>query len=46
MGLANAATSVTAATEIPARAGGEILEGRASDIAAQVVDRLAERNLI
>lgn len=41
-----AATAVTAATEIPARTGGELLEGPADDIAAQVVDTLAARNLI
>lgn len=46
VGLGNAATSVTNAVEVPARSGGEILEGPADDIAAQVVARLAERNLI
>ncbi|KAA8744876.1 electron transfer flavoprotein subunit beta/FixA family protein [Corynebacterium tuscaniense] len=46
VGLAHSATSVVAATEIPARTSGEILEGPADDIAEQVVARLAEQNLI
>ena len=40
------ATAVTSATEVPPRTAGELLEGPADDIAAQVVEHLAARNLI
>lgn len=40
------ATAVTNATEVPPRTAGEILEGPADDLAAQVVEHLAARNLI
>ncbi len=42
----SSATAVTSATEVPPRTAGELLEGPADDIAAQVVEHLAARNLI
>jgi len=46
VGLGNSATTVTNASEVPPRAAGELLEGPADDIAAQVVEQLAARNLL
>lgn len=40
------ATAVTDASEVPPRTAGDLLEGPADDIAAQVVEQLAARNLI
>ncbi|WIM68648.1 electron transfer flavoprotein subunit beta/FixA family protein [Corynebacterium breve] len=47
VGLGHSATVVQAAEEVPAREAGEIIDsGSAEDIAAQVVAKLAEKNLI
>lgn len=46
VGLGNSATNVTHATEVPPRTAGELLEGPADDIAAQVVEQLSARNLL
>lgn len=46
VGLAHSATNVVSATEVPPRVAGDLLEGPADVVAAQVVDKLAEKNLI
>ena len=46
VGLAHAATAVTAASPRPARAGGEVIRGTASDVAAKIADFIAAEKLI
>lgn len=46
VGLGNSATNVTSSSEVPPRAAGALLEGPADDVAAQVVEQLAARNLL
>ncbi|WP_394280527.1 electron transfer flavoprotein subunit beta/FixA family protein [Corynebacterium sp.] len=47
VGLHNSATVVQATTEVPARTAGEIIDsGSPEDIAAQIVSKLVEKNLV
>ena len=46
VGLANSATTVTDAQQVPPRTPGAPIEGPAADVAAEVVAQLQARNLV
>lgn len=46
VGLAHAATAVTAASERPARTAGDVVQGTPEEMARAIVEYLAEKNLV